>query len=261
VDKFLDETEKLLAFPLRRASLDTCEPRRVVDKHGYIGAHPQKDPDLRYLGVTIPVGRLEFDQMRALARISREFGSGELRLTVWQNVILPDIPAERVSDCRTALEAVGLDTSPSHIRNGLVACTGSRGCKYAATDTKGHALALAEYLKERVCLDEPINVHFTGCMHSCAQHYIGDIGLVGCKVAHGEEKVEGYNIVLGGGVDNDQGIATEVFSAVPFSQVPPLIENLLQVFLQERQETERFVDFTRRHTPEALRQLLALPTS
>jgi ferredoxin-nitrite reductase len=261
VERFLEATGQHLAFPLRRIPLDACEPRRVVDKHGYIGPHPQRDPAFHYLGVTVPVGRLDTGQMYALSQIAREYVRGELRLTVWQNVILPHIPAEKVAACCAALSAVGLDTAPSHIRNGLVACTGNQGCKYAATDTKGHALALADYLKEHVDLDEPINIHFTGCPHSCAQHYIGDIGLIGCKVPLNGEKVEGYNIVLGGGVDNDQGIARECFSAVPFSEVPPLLASLLQKYQQTRTPDERFVDFSRRHDAETLRSFASVSAS
>ncbi|MCC5808104.1 MAG: NirA family protein [Opitutales bacterium] len=255
VEKFLAETQKHLAFDLDYVPLDACEPRKAVVKHGYIGPHPQKDADYRYLGVTVPVGRLEVDQMRGLADIARRFGKAELRLTVWQNVILPHIRATAVDACIEALRALGLDATPSHITNGLVACTGNRGCKYAATDTKGQALKLGAYLKERVPLDEAINIHFTGCPHSCAQHYIGDIGLLGCKVKVGDEKVEGYNIVFGGGVDNDQGIAREVFSAVPFDEVPPLLERFLRVYLEARRPGERFVEFTRRHTVDDLRAL------
>ncbi|MEX2553122.1 MAG: NirA family protein [Actinomycetota bacterium] len=256
VEKFLEETARRLAFPLQFVPLESCELRRKVTKHSYIGAYPQSDPAYCSLGVTVPVGRLESTQMRGLAEISRTFGRAELRLTVWQNVILPHIPKEKVPACVEALRKLDLDAAPSPIRNGLVACTGNRGCKYAATDTKGNALALASHLKERVDLDEPINIHFTGCPHSCAQHYIGDIGLLGCKVAVGDKKVEGYNIVLGGGVDDDQGIAREVFSAVPFDKVPDLLTELLEGYCEQREAGERFVEFTRRHTVEQLRELV-----
>lgn len=259
MDKFLAETEKHLAFPLRRVLLDHCHPRRNTTKHGYIGVHPQHETGLHYIGVTVPVGRLEASQIRGVADIARRYGRGELRLTVWQNLIIPHIPQGAVDTCLQELSALGLDASPSHIRNGLVACTGNRGCKYAATDTKGHALALADFLKNEIETDEPINIHFTGCPHSCAQHYIGDIGLIGCKVSTGDDKVEGYNIVLGGGVDNDGGIARDVFSAIPFTDVPPLMATLLRAYHDERQPAERFIDFTRRHSVEELRAFVSQP--
>lgn len=252
VPRFLEETQKHLAFPLQHIPLEACHPRRPVEKHGYIGAHPQADPTYHYLGVTVPVGRLEQAQMRGLAEISRTYGTGELRLTVWQNVIIPHIPTRKIAAATTALAAIGLDAGPAHIANGLVACTGSTGCQYASTDTKGHAIALGQYLEKHAPLDEPINIHFTGCPHSCAQHYIGDIGLLGCKVKVGDEKVEGYHIVLGGGVDQDQGIARQIFSSIPFTEVPALLAALLNHYRETRLPGETFLTFTRRHPPQQL---------
>lgn len=248
VPRFLDEIQKHLSFPLRHIPLAACQPRRRVDKHGYIGSHPQADGEHHYLGVTVPVGRLDQVQMRGLAEISRTHGRGELRLTVWQNIIIPHIPTRKVAAATAALSAIGLSAAPSHIANGLVACTGNNGCQYAATDTKGHAITLGAYLEQHVALDEPVNIHFTGCPHSCAQHYIGDIGLQGCKVKSGDVKVEGYHIVIGGGVDQDKGIAREVFHSVPFTNVPAMLARLLIGFMEKRLPGESFVSFSRRHS-------------
>ena len=92
------------------------------------------------------------------------------------------------------------------MRGGLVACTGNAGCKFSASDTKGHAAALVDYLEARIAVDPPVNIHLTGCHHSCAQHYIADIGLLGAKVEHGEDMVEGYDLHVGGGAGADQAI-------------------------------------------------------
>src|SRR5581483_3784834 len=118
-------------------------------------------------------------------------GSGEIRLTVWQNLILPNIPVDELEAARQALALVGLKDSASTFAAGAVACTGNKGCRYAATDTKRHALELAQHLDERFRIEQPLNLHVTGCPHSCAQHYIGDIGLLGAKVG-GEE---GYQVM------------------------------------------------------------------
>ena len=99
--------------------------------------------------------------------------------------------------------------SASAIRGGLVACTGNTGCKFAATDTKGQAMLLADYLDGRVALDQPINIHLTGCPNSCAQHYVGDIGLLGIKV--GDDMIEGYTILVGGGAGSEQSLAREIY--------------------------------------------------
>src|SRR5206468_7442342 len=89
---------------------------------------------------------------------------------------------DRIDTVKQELLAAGLGWSASSIRGGLVACTGSAGCKYAAADTKKHAMQIAAYLESKLELDQPINIHLTGCHHSCAQHYIGDIGLIATRI-------------------------------------------------------------------------------
>ena len=141
--------------------------------------------------------------MHALAETRRNrFGSGELRLTVWQNLAYPQYFYRTILS-RRRLQSARLvaDCTAGTVLSGTVACTGNRGCKYAASDTKAHAVELANLLDARFKIDQPVNLHVTGCPHSCAQHYIGDIGLLGAKVS-GEE---GYQVFLGGGSDQDQG--------------------------------------------------------
>jgi ferredoxin-nitrite reductase len=178
---------------------------------------------------------------------------GSARLTVWQNLILSDIPDARVAAAEERIAALGLSTKPSSIRAGLIACTGSIGCKFSATDTKGQALAIAEALERRVALDQPINIHLTGCPNSCAQHYVGDIGLLGLKV--GEDMVEGYSILVGGGAGSTRSLARELYPAVPMADVPERLERVLMAYLAHRADGESFHAFTARHSAEALRRL------
>jgi ferredoxin-nitrite reductase len=244
IDRFLDDTEKLLAFPVIRVPASECEPRRAVDRGAHLGSHTQSQPGLHYIGVSIPVGRLPVEQMRALAEIADRFGSGELRLTVWQNLIIPNISTERVYAAKQAILAAGLDYEASTVLSGTVACTGNAGCRFAASDTKSHAVELANKLDAAFpILDQPINLHVTGCHHSCAQHYIGDIGLMGVKVA-GEE---GYQVLIGGGADNDQRLARELISGVRFADLAPKLERLFGAYIVGREAEETFLDFTQRH--------------
>jgi Sulfite reductase, beta subunit (hemoprotein) len=127
------------------------------------------------------------DQMRGLAQIARELGDGDIRLTVWQNLIISGVHLKSVKAAQARIEALGLSTSTNSIRAGLVACTGNVGCKFAASDTKRHAEEIARWCESRLALDGPVNIHLTGCHHSCAQHYIGDIGLLACKVQTSED--------------------------------------------------------------------------
>ena len=250
MEKFLEETEKLLAFPLLRFAAADCEARGPIDRAGHIGVHAQVQPGMSYVGVSVPVGRLPVAQMRAVAEIAERFGSGEIRLTVWQNLILPNIRHEDVLAVEEALLAAGLKFSAGRVLSGTVACTGSQGCRYAATDTKTHAVALANFLDERFALTQPVNLHVTGCANSCAQHYIGDIGLMGTRV----EGEEGYVVSLGGGTDGDQGIARELLAAIKFAELPPVMERLFGVFTEKRTGNEEtFLAFTRRHSVDELR--------
>jgi ferredoxin-nitrite reductase len=155
------------------------------------------------------------------------------------------------------IEALGLDYSATNVRGGLVACTGSAGCKYAAADTKRHAMAIADYLEERVKLDTPVNIHLTGCHHSCAQHYIGDIGLIATKVSVGEEMLEGYHVFVGGGYGEERGIGGEVYRDVPAGDAPAVVERILRAYLEHRASyEERFVDFAKRVGVERLKELV-----
>ena len=182
--------------------------------------------------------------MRAIADIAERFGYGEVRLTVWQNLLIPNIPNEHLEDAQLALTDAGLSYKAGTVLSGTVACTGNQGCRFSASDTKTHAVALANLLDERLpILDQPINLHVTGCHHSCAQHYVGDIGLLGAKVA-GEE---GYQVFIGGGADQDQGLARELLPAIPFADLPSKIESLFTVYTQRREPGEPFLSFTRRH--------------
>ncbi|HYC64894.1 MAG TPA: NirA family protein [Reyranellaceae bacterium] len=252
--EFLKEVEKEHGSALRRADGLVLEPRPAADKHGHIGVHAQRQAGFNYLGLVLPVGRLTSEQMRGLAEIAERFGSGTLRLTVWQNLLISDVADRDVGVAIAALDALGLGIEASAIRRGMVACTGNAGCKFAASNTKGHALRLADYLDSRLAIDTPINIHLTGCHHSCAQHYIGDIGLLACKVERGGENVEGYHVYIGGGAaaTNEQAMAREYARDVAFDELPAVLERLLAGYLARRAKGESFFAYCHRHEIAAL---------
>ena len=146
-----------------------------------------------------------------------------------------------------AIEALGLATKASAIRAGLVACTGNTGCRFAASNTKGHAEEIARWCEARVELDAPVNIHLTGCHHSCAQHYIGDIGLIACKVPVSEDgdTVEGYHILVGGGFGPEAALARELFRDVKADDAPHIVERMLKTYLARRASPRR--DIPRLH--------------
>jgi len=253
--KFVEETEKNLDFDFVKMDLTECELRRPIRRHGHLGVHAQSQEGLNYIGVRIPVGKMLPGQMKGIARIARRYGNGEIRLTVWQNLLIPNIRSEDVDTVIAEIKEVGFECDADPILGGLVACTGNFGCKYASADTKSNAVELGDYLKKEVDMDLPINIHMTGCHHSCAQHYIGDIGMQSVKVNVDGENVEGYSIVIGGGVDDQQAIAKEVFKGTAFSDVKPIVASILRGYLAQRKDGESFVDFAKTRSAEQLKEL------
>jgi ferredoxin-nitrite reductase len=252
-DGFLTAAEKYYKKPWRRFELEKCQARRTADRAAHLGVHPQKQAGLSYVGVVLPVGRMTVEQVRGLAAIADRHGSGMIRLTVWQNLLISDVPQDRVDAVKAEIEQLGLHWSATNIRAGLVACTGNGGCKFAAANTKRHALAVAEYLEQRVTLNQPLNIHLTGCHHSCAQHYLGDIGLLATKVPVGDDMVEGYHVYLGGGYGERQAIGRELLRNVTHTDLLPLLERLLNDYLERRADDEEtFFDYSRRQTTEEL---------
>jgi ferredoxin-nitrite reductase len=246
-DGFLKEVEKHYGKPLTRVPLQQCVMPTNTDKQAHVGWHVQKQSGQLYAGIVVPAGRLTSDQLRGIARIADRFGSGTIRLTVWQNLIISDI-AERDRDAvEAALRDLNLTTHATSIRAGLVACTGAAGCKFANAHTKTHGLQLADYLEQRVELDSPINIHLTGCPHSCAQHYIGDIGLLGTKVSVGEDMLEGYHLYIGGGYGSERNIARELQRNILATDLPRTLQRLLEGYLARRSDRETFNSFVRRH--------------
>jgi ferredoxin-nitrite reductase len=253
-EKFVAEAEKRLPFAFTRFPLTECEPRPPVRKHGHLGVHPQKHAGLFYIGVLLPVGRMTSEQIRGLADLADRHGSGTIRLTVWQNLLISDIAGEDIPDAKAKIESLGLHWDASNIRGALVACTGNAGCKYAASNTKRHALDIADYLDGRMTIDHPINIHLTGCPHSCAQHYLGDIGLLGAGVDDGEDQVEGYHIYIGGGYGADQAIGRELYRGVKATDAPTVLERMLKTYLGRRDSPDdSFNDFVRKHPTDTLK--------
>src|SRR5437763_12459025 len=253
IEKVLAEAAAHLPAPWRFAPAEWCEPRGPIDKHGHVGVHPQAQPGLSYIEIVARASRLIAEQLRGIGGIAERHGSGTLRLTVWQNLILSDVPTANVADTIAEIEALGLATNVSAIRGGLIACTGNAGCKFALADTKRHALAIGDHLDGHIALDQPINIHLTGCPNSCAQHYIGDIGLLATKVdTGGEEEVEGYHLVIGGGSGSEATLGREVARDIPAEEVPHRLETLLRGFLARRQADESFHVFANPHSGEQL---------
>lgn len=256
-DWFIERTQEKLdespsGIKILRAPLSLDAPRNAIDRQGHIGAHAQKEDNLYYLGIALRLGALTPDQMRGLGRIAAKYGRNDVRLTVWQNLLIPYIEKQNLDAAIAEIESLGLSIKASSFAAGAVACTGKWACKLASAHTKQHAGIIIDRLEEKFELDQPINIHLTGCSNSCAQHYIGDIGLIGASTKDGQEA---YQILLGGGADNDQGIARPLCGPIAATEVPELIESVISIYLEQRAPEESFLSFTRRHSEAELQQI------
>ena len=254
-ETFMEMVRAQMDFEPTVFPLENCQPRPAANRMAHIGVHPQKQDGLFYIGVVLPVGKLEAAQIAYLAVLSERFGDGEIRLTPWQNLLLAGIKAEDVETVKSELENIGLHWSANNIRANLVACTGSFGCKFGLADTKKNAMEIAEYVESRLELDTPLNIHVTGCPNSCAQHYIGDVGLMGAKVEVEDDMLDGYHIFVGGGFGADAGIARPLYEDVLATDAPQKIENMLQSYLVKRADGENFLEWSRRHSVDELRAI------
>jgi ferredoxin-nitrite reductase len=258
VEKFLIAVEDKLGSKLVRAPADAIAIRPEFDRMAHIGVHAQKQAGSNWIGVVLPVGKLTCDQMHGLAKIAQDLGDGDIRLTVWQNLLISGVRDESVALATAAIEKLDLAVTASQIRAGLIACTGNAGCKFAASDTKRHAAEIGDWCEPRIEVDTPLNIHLTGCHHSCAQHYISDIGLLAAKVPTGsdDDTVEGYHLYAGGGFGPDADIGKEVYRDIKAEDAPKTVERLLRAYLANRISTEEtFLAFSRRHDGETLHKL------
>jgi ferredoxin-nitrite reductase len=263
-EKFLVAVEDKLGSKLARVDATHVMPRPEADRLAHLGVHPQKQTGLNWIGVVLPVGKLTAQQMRAIAALARELGDGDIRLTVWQNLLVSGIADANVPCALERIAAMGLSAKATSIRAGLVACTGNTGCKFSAADTKGTAEAIARHVESRLELDQPINIHLTGCHHSCAQHYVGDIGLIAAQVPVNEDgdTVEGFHIVVGGGTGPNAGIGRELFRNVRKEDCPAKVEQLLRAYLAHRvSDDELFFAFANRFEPDDLGRLVEEQTT
>jgi ferredoxin-nitrite reductase len=264
MEKFLLAVEAKYGKAFTRVPPEALAPRPVFDRMAHIGAHPQKQIGLNWIGVVLPVGKLTCGQMRGLAKIAQDLGDGDIRLTVWQNLLISGVANDKLALATASIKALGLAIEASSIRAGLVACTGNAGCKFAASDTKRHAAEISDWCETRVPIETPLNIHLTGCHHSCAQHYISDIGLIAAKVPVGndDDTVEGYHLFAGGGFGPDADIGQEVYHDIKAEDAPRTVEKLLKAYVANRaSEDETFLAFSRRHDGDALRKMAEAESS
>ncbi|MFB6117353.1 nitrite/sulfite reductase [Halosegnis sp.] len=250
--------EEFVDFELRSAGEDLRDQYTYNagdGTHGdHVGVHEQPDGNY-YVGLSVLVGRMGADDARELAELADEYGSGEVRITQRQNLIVTDIDADRLD---AFLEEPLLETyspDPHPFMRGSIACTGTEYCSLSIVETKNRQVRYARWLKENVEVPSGVDdfhIHLSGCTASCAQPQIADISLRGMKTRKDGEPVEAFDIGLGGGLGEHPQFADWVEMRVPADEVPGYIENLLAVYETERADDESFREFIARHEEDEL---------
>ncbi|MBD2499718.1 ferredoxin--nitrite reductase [Anabaena azotica] len=224
IEKFRSEVEQRLGKTLLHAA-----PKDEIDweKRDHIGVYKQKQAGLNYVGLHIPVGRLYAEDMFELARLADVYGSGEIRMTVEQNVIIPNIPDSRLQTLLAdpLLERFSLD--PGMLTRSLVSCTGAQFCNFALIETKNRASEMIKALESELTFTRPVRIHWTGCPNSCGQPQVADIGLMGTKARKDGKAVEGVDIYMGGKVGKDAHLGSCVQKGIPCEDLQPILRDLL----------------------------------
>jgi ferredoxin-nitrite reductase len=224
LEKFRSEVEKSIG-----KSLALAAEKDEIDweKRDHIGVYSQKQPGLNYVGLHVPIGRLYAQDMFEIARIAEVYGTGEIRLTLEQNIIIPHVPDSRLEAFLAEPILQRFSVSPDTLTRGLVSCTGAQFCNFALIETKNRALAMIKALEAELTFTQPVRIHWTGCPNSCGQPQVADIGLMGTKARKNGKAVDGVDIFMGGKVGKDAHLGSCVKKGIPCEDLQPVLQDLL----------------------------------
>ncbi len=240
---------------LKRPLIDGPAPEQPVGTwRDHLGVHRQKDGRF-YVGFAPRVGRVDGTTLTKIAEVAEAHGSGRLRTTAEQKMIVLDIEQDQVESVVSALEALDLKVNASPFRRGTMACTGIEFCKLAIVETKARGASLIDELERRIPeFDEPITININGCPNACARIQVADIGLKGQLVLNDQgEQVEGFQVHLGGALGLEAGFGRKVRGLkVTSDELPDYVERVLGKFQEEREDGERFATWAARASEESL---------
>ena len=211
--------------------LSPAAPEDAITQEGksdHLGVHAQKQPGMNYVGLHVPVGHIYADDMFEFARLAEVYGNGEIRLTVEQNLIIPNIPDSRLPAFLQEEPVKKFSIDPTPLSRAVVSCTGSRFCNFALIETKQRADAFAQKLDSMLSVDQPVRMHWTGCPNSCGQPQVADIGFLGTKARKDGKSVEAVDIYMGGKVGKHAQLGERVMKAVPCEDLEEVVTNLLK---------------------------------
>ena len=230
VEKFRQEVAARMPGGVLERAAPTDQLQADWQRRSYFGVNKQKQPGLNWVGINIPGGRMDAVDMEDLAGLARRYGTGEIRMTVEQNVLLVNIPDSSVASLLAEPLLEKYTAFPGRLMAGLVACTGNQFCGFSQIETKQNAWRVAEHLESVLDLPRDMRMYWTGCPNSCGQVQVADIGLMGCMVRPPPGQtgmVPGVDVFVGGRVGQDSHLAEVTHPSVRMEELLPLLENIL----------------------------------
>lgn len=220
--------------PLARAVKPPKEYDTPWERRDVQGVHPQRQEGLSWVCANVPAGRLFSKDMYDIATVAEKYSAGEVRLTVDQNILFPNVDNVRLDEILAEPLFERFKVKPGSILGGLVSCTGAQYCGFGLVETKNRAIDIANILDEKVTVPRPLRMHWTGCKNSCGQVQVADIGLMGGPAKNELGKAcEGVDIFLGGRIGEDAHLGEMIYKGVPAAHevlIPKLIEVLKEHF-------------------------------
>ena len=165
-----------------------------------------------------------------------------------------------MSEAAAALEQIGFPLDVNPVRGNSIACRGEPHCNFSVAETKTRLARLIENLEERFGTQiAELRLHLDGCPHACAQHWVGDLGFQGTTSRdEGGVRRQAYDIFVRGSLGPEPQVGTPLFRRVPTDELDTAVHGLVAGWLEQRQDGEGFVAFTRRATDEELGEFAGL---
>ena len=201
---------------------------------------------MNYVGLKIPVGRIQADKLKGLAQLSEKYGNEEIRFSHSNSLVIPNIPDNKLGDMLEERLVKEFSYNPSSVIRGLVSCVGSDYCNLAAIETKSMALKVAAQLEGKLPDTAPINMHWSGCPAGCGNHLVADIGLLGKKMRRGNEVIEAVDIYMGGRTGIDPKLSVKVMEDVPCDQLAEVLEFVVPYHTREKMHPIKGKKYSRR---------------
>jgi len=211
------------SYPLLTAGKEVREKKET----DHIGIFRQKQAGLNYVGLVVPVGRITTEKLFEVARLADVYGNGEIRLTTGQNLIIPNVPAQKIADMTAEPLLRELRYDPSEIMRGMVSCTGIDYCHFSLIETKERAMEAIRHLEKKLGNTRPLTVHWSGCPNGCGNHSTADIGLLGKRIKIDGAVVDAVDVFVGGKAGPDAKPPVKLLENVPCDELPQVLERLV----------------------------------